>query len=60
MEGLEAQMDQIRSYLNKLTNENYDEISNEIKLVIKDIVDQNEENYLSKIGVSIFEIGSAK
>ena len=59
MEGLEAQMDQIRSYLNKLTIENYDEISNEIKLVIKDIVDQNEENYLSKIGVSIFEIGSA-
>ena len=59
MEGLEAQMDQIRSYLNKLTNENYSEISNEIKLVIKDIVEQNEENYLSKIGVSIFEIGSA-
>ena len=59
MEGLEAQMDQIRSYLNKLTNENYQEISNEIKMVIKDIVEQNEENYLSKIGVSIFEIGSA-
>ena len=59
MEGLEAQMDQIRSYLNKLTNENYNEISNEIKLVIKDIVDQDESNYLSKIGVSIFEIGSA-
>ena len=59
MEGLEAQMDQIRSYLNKLTLDNYDEISNEIKLVIKDIVEQNEEDYLSKIGVSIFEIGSA-
>ena len=59
MEGLEAQMDQIRSYLNKLTTDNYDEISNEIKLVIKDIVEQNEEDYLSKIGVSIFEIGSA-
>ena len=28
-------------------------------MVIKDIVDQNEEQYLSKIGVSIFEIGSA-
>ena len=59
MEGLEAQMDEIRSYLNKLTNDNYKEISNEIKLVIKDIVDQDNENYLSKIGVSIFEIGSA-
>ena len=59
MEGLEAQMDQIRSYLNKLTTDNYNEISNEIKLVIKDIVEQNEEDYLSKIGVSIFEIGSA-
>ena len=59
MEGLEAQMDKIRSYLNKLTNDNYNDISNEIKLVIKDIVEQNEENYLSKIGVSIFEIGSA-
>ena len=59
MEGLEAQMDKIRSYLNKLTIENYNEISNEIKMVIKDIVDQNEEQYLSRIGVSIFEIGSA-
>ena len=35
MEGLEAQMDQIRSYLNKLTNDNYDDISNEIKLLLK-------------------------
>jgi len=59
MEGLEAQMDSIRSYLNKLTNDNYTEISYEIKLVIKEVVDQNEEDYLSKIGVSIFEIGSA-
>ncbi len=59
MEGLEAQMDQIRSYLNKLTNDNYEEISNEIKLVIKDIVENNEDDYLSKIGASIFEIGSA-
>ena len=46
MEGLEAQMDQIRSYLNKLTGDNYEEISNEIKLVIKDIVENNEEDYL--------------
>jgi len=60
MEGLEAQMDQIRSYLNKLTSSNYQEISNEIKLVIKDIVENNDDgDYLSKIGVSIFEIGSA-
>ena len=59
MEGLEAQMDSIRSYLNKLTNDNYTEISYEIKLVIKEVVDQNEDDYLSKIGVSIFEIGSA-
>ena len=49
----------IQINVNKLTNENYCEISNEIKMVIKDIVDQNEEQYLSKIGVSIFEIGSA-
>ena len=59
MEGLEAQMDQLRSYLNKLTNDNYQEISNEIKLVIKEVVEHNEGDYLSEIGVSIFEIGSA-
>ena len=59
MDGLEAQMDQIRSYLNKLTGDNYEEISNEIKLVIKDIVENNEDDYLTTIGVSIFEIGSA-
>ena len=35
-----------RSYLNKLTNENYSEISNEIKLIIKDIVEQNEKLFI--------------
>jgi len=58
-EGLESKIDKIRSYLNKLTQTNYDEISDCIISLIKDIITEKEyDNALEKIGKSIFEIGS--
>ena len=55
--GLEAKIDKIRSYLNKLTDSNYDEIYECIIIIIKDII-KDDATTLEKIGESIFEIGS--
>ena len=57
-EGLDAKMDKIRSYLNKLTDKNYDEISGCIITIIKDIIKEEDNTALEKVGKSIFEIGS--
>ena len=51
-------MDKIRSYLNKLTEDNYNEISECIVLLIKDIIKEENNDALEKVGKSIFEIGS--
>ena len=56
-DGLDAKMDKIRSYLNKLTMKEYDEISECIILLIKDIIKEENNNALEKVGKSIFEIG---
>ena len=55
--GLEAKKDKIRSYLNKLTDSNYDEIYECVIIIIKDIL-KEDSTTLEKIGESIFEIGS--
>ena len=57
-DGLDAKMDKIRSYLNKLTEDNYNEISECIVLLIKDIIKEENNDALEKVGKSIFEIGS--
>jgi len=57
-EGLEAQMDKIRSCLNKLTDTTYDIMLDEIKYIMKDINKEQNQDSFEKIGVSIFEIGS--
>ena len=57
-EGLEAKMDKIRSYLNKLTGKGYDEITECIISLIKDIIKEENNDALEKVGKSIFEIGS--
>ena len=69
--GFDAQIDLIRSYLNKLTDKNYDDIKNKIIDVIENInnlklinSDKNESNYnekdneILKLGTIIFEIAS--
>ena len=60
-EGLEAQMDKIRSSLNKLTDKTYDIMLEDIVVIMKDISKEKlaeDDKSFEKIGESIFEIGS--
>jgi hypothetical protein len=54
---LEVQFDKIRLFLNKLTNKNYNENLESIIFIMKSVEEENKE-YLEKIGKTIFEIGS--
>ena len=61
-DGIEAQLDLLRINLNKLTNKNYEVITNEIFNFINNIIDKekdSEKTYktLMLIGDNIFEIG---
>ena len=61
-DGIEAQLDLLRINLNKLTNKNYEVITNEIFNFINNIIDKEkdgEKTYktLMLIGDNIFEIG---
>ncbi len=59
-EGFVCIIDNIRSNLNKLTNDNFAEINDNIKkIIIKQInKEDNTEENLNEIAKSIFEIGS--
>tara|TARA_B100000902_G_scaffold384869_1_gene425521 strand:+ start:1169 stop:2116 length:948 start_codon:yes stop_codon:yes gene_type:complete len=57
-EGLEAQMDKIRSSLNKLTDKTYDIMLEDITCIMKDINKEENTESFEKIGEAIFEIGS--
>jgi hypothetical protein len=56
-EGIEAQIDDIRMKLNKLTKKNYNVISKEIIEYIKKEIETNDD-ILNHVGKSIFEVGS--
>ena len=59
IDGFAAQLDKIRSNLNKLTNDTYDVVYDNIVTIVKDIIEEeNNSESLEKIGESIFEIGS--
>jgi hypothetical protein len=59
-EGLEHDLDLIRSSLNKITATNYNSMKTSITEVLGKIIDSNPpEADLMKVGTSIFEIGSA-
>ena len=60
-QGVEAQMDKIRCNLNKLTDNTYTLVLDEIICIIKDVIIEEGDNgsdTLEKIGEAIFEIGS--
>ena len=59
-EGFECIIDDIRSNLNKLTKENFDEINETIKKTIKKQINKedNTDENLNEIAKCIFEIGS--
>ena len=59
-DGFEVTLDQIRINLNKLTDNNFQEIYNNINKIMKKVVKEEEESekYLKEISKSIFDIGS--
>jgi hypothetical protein len=57
--GVEAQVDVIRSYLNKMTDKNYLDIKNKIVEIIEVITkDNNNMEEISSVGTTIFDIAS--
>tara|TARA_B100000902_G_C27320101_1_gene923813 strand:- start:2507 stop:3451 length:945 start_codon:yes stop_codon:yes gene_type:complete len=61
-EGIEAEIDKLRSLLNKMTKKNYDDVSkriiNNIQFIIK-FETENIEETLIRIGNCIFDIGGS-
>lgn len=57
-EGIDANIDNIRKHLNKLTEKNYDKLFDQIEDEIKMLPDSVSKDELDKIGDSIFNIAS--
>jgi hypothetical protein len=57
--GNEADIDSIRSYINKMTDKNYIDMTNKIVEIIEKLADVNSETELIGIGTNIFEIASS-
>jgi hypothetical protein len=57
--GIEAELDSIRSYINKMTDKNYPDMKNKILEIIEKLVGVNTDEELSGIGTNIFEIASS-
>ena len=58
-EGVEKDIDELRGLLNKLTQNNYDDMQKNILSSLTNIINKNcKETDLEKIGEAIFEIGS--
>lgn len=57
--GLDAQIDVLRSHLNKMSDKNYNEVKNKIVDIIETIVGEIVDNdEMTKLGTIIFEIAS--
>ena len=56
-EGLESKIDIIRSYLNKMTDKNYDEMKNNIFELLKEVISKSTDE-INRISHIIFEIAS--
>ena len=58
-DGIDTEIESIRSALNKLTETNYNDIYNSISVILTRVLAMDvDKNQLEKVGVSIFEIGS--
>lgn len=57
--GLDAEFDNIRATINKMTDKNYTEQRNKIVEIIERLVAENTDADLSVIGTNIFEIASS-
>jgi hypothetical protein len=57
--GLDGDFDTIRSYINKLTDKNYNEMSTKIIELITKVVTENADTDLTMISANIFDIASS-
>lgn len=58
-DGIEKQLDDLRTLFNKMTSKNYNDKQDQIKTLLQEVLDTNPpELDLMKIGKSIFDIGS--
>ena len=58
--GIKADFDNIRSFINKITDKNYDDMRNKIINTIEKMVSENTDlDYLCEIGINIFDIASS-
>lgn len=55
----EISIQKVRSYLNKLTDKNIDDISENISIIIQKVIDMKDKEMIKSIGSSIFEIASS-
>ena len=57
--GLDAQIDLVRSHLNKMSDKNYNDVKNKIIDIIENMMKENvDNNEIAKLGNIIFEIAS--
>jgi len=57
--GLDAQIDLVRSHLNKMSDKNYNDVKNKIIDIIENMMKENVDNDdMTKLGTIIFEIAS--
>ena len=57
--GLDAQIDLVRSHLNKMSDKNYNDVKNKIIDIIENMMKENLDNDdMTKLGTIIFEIAS--
>jgi len=58
-DGIEKEIENIRSQLNKITAKNYEDIRGEIITILNRVVEMDaKESELERVGAAIFEIGS--
>jgi len=58
-DGIDADFDSIRAFINKMTDKNYNDMRNKITEIIEKIVSENSDSNLSSIGSNIFDIASS-
>lgn len=58
-QGIDKELDSIRSFINKITDKNYTDIRNKIIQVIDNVIATNAEVDLSFIGSNLFNIASS-
>ena len=57
-EGVEIQIAEIKTHLNKLSNKNYIEITDKIRVIVEKIIENNNKDDFALVSLVIFEIAT--